>query len=482
MDQGDLERSFDPSRVRALDRSRQRRCEAFQTLVGALQAIGREVGADLRPDRGVGRQAGRIEPLHDRAQVEPGAPGQDRHAIPRVERGQDIRDVGVEGRDGEDLVGIDEIEPVVDDPGPVLGGGLGRADVQPAIDLPGVGGDDLGVTAVGQERLGQRDRQAGLAGGGRAAEDDERRRHAPTIVPRNAYGPACSTRAATIRPTSDGSPATWMSLCSRVRPFSATPTVRSRRPRLVVVAARRRHGVDEHVHLAPDPGLVSCEPDPFLQGEQDVEPPLLLGDRHVVGEVRRRRPRPDRVGRGEDLVVPDRLEQRQRRFELGLGLAAEPHDDVRGDRDSGHGRADRRQALEVVLDRVLAAHPPKDGVVARLDRQVEVLADRRAVGHRRDQAVGEVPRMRRDESEPRDPEPVDGPDEFGQVRTTFKVEPSAGPAVRVDMPEPRLRRKVMPVRIDVLAQQGDLPVARVGELAPPRRRCRRTGGYARARG
>ena len=53
----------------------------------------------------------------------------------------------------------------------------------------------------------------------------------------------------------------------------------------------------------------------------------------------------------------------------------------RADRDPGHGLPDALQALAVVGDRVLAAHPAQDGVVARLDRQVERLADGRAVRH-----------------------------------------------------------------------------------------------------
>ncbi len=61
---------------------------------------------------------------------------------------------------------------------------------------------------------------------------------------------------------------------------------------------------------------------------------------HVVREARRGRARARRVGRGEDLVVADVSSRRQRRLELGLGLAAEPDDDVGRDGDARDGRAD----------------------------------------------------------------------------------------------------------------------------------------------
>src|SRR6185369_1921847 len=109
------------------------------------------------------------------------------------------------------------------------------------------------------------DREPGLAGGGRAGDDEEGRgsrgprlwrsaqplwlagghlaaransrikrisnhsairtgragpvgRAPPTIAPRSAYGPAFSIRTWTRRPTSPTSPVRWTSLCSRLRP------------------------------------------------------------------------------------------------------------------------------------------------------------------------------------------------------------------------------------------------------------------------
>ncbi len=240
----------------------------------------------------------------------------------------------------------------------------------------------------------------------------------------------------------------------------------------MIVRPGRGRALDEHLDRPPDPGLVPGETDRLLDREQLVQASSLDVGSHVVGQPRRRRPGSDRVGRREHLVVADGLEERERRGELGVGLAAEPDDHVGRDGDPRDGRPDRRESLEIVLDRVLAAHPAQDRIVARLDRQVEVLADRRTVGHRRDQPVRQVPRVRRHEPETRDrrdaiggPDGVDRPDELGQVGPAGQIELAAGPALGVDVPEARLRRQVVAVRVHVLAEQRDLPIAGRGERA-----------------
>ena len=133
---------------------------------------------------------------------------------------------------------------------------------------------------------------------------------------------------------------------------------------------------------------------------------------------------------------------------------------------SGTAVADPVEPLGVVVDRVLPAHPLEHRVVARLDGQVEGLADRRAVGHRLDQAVREVPRVRGDEPEPRDragpvgrAQAVDRADELREVRSRAQVELAAGPPPRLHMPETLLRREVVPVGVHVLAEQRDLAEA-----------------------
>ena len=83
--------------------------------------------------------------------------------------------MGGEVADAEVLVGIDEVEAVVDDALALVDGRLGGSDVHPAVDLPGVGGDHFRGAALGAEREGDPDGDLGLAGRGGAADDEERR-------------------------------------------------------------------------------------------------------------------------------------------------------------------------------------------------------------------------------------------------------------------------------------------------------------------
>ena len=125
------------------------------------------------------------------------------------------------------------------------------------------------------------------------------------------------------------------------------------------------------------------------------------------------------------------------------------------------------EPLAVVLDRVLAAHPVEYRVVARLDRQVEVLADRSgtrrsAAMRRSDRSHGcEVTKRRRGMAGRAvgRPQAVDGPDELGEVRAAEQVEASAGPPFGGDVGEPFLGRQVVAVRVHVLAEQRDLAIA-----------------------
>lgn len=69
----------------------------------------------------------------------------------------------------EDLVWLYYVNQVVRH-APALGQrGFGRADVEAAVDLSRVGGDDFDGRAVSQFQ-----REAGLAGGGGSSDDEER--------------------------------------------------------------------------------------------------------------------------------------------------------------------------------------------------------------------------------------------------------------------------------------------------------------------
>ena len=70
---------------------------------------------------------------------------------------------------------------------------------------------------------------------------------------------------------------------------------------------------------------------------------------------------------------------------------------------SGIAVAQLADELEVALARVRAAHRLEDARRARLQRQVRVLADRRALGHRLDHRAAEVLRVRAREADALDP-------------------------------------------------------------------------------
>jgi hypothetical protein len=134
------------------------------------------------------------QPPGDGPQVQPGATDEDRQTAALRDARQDVGDVGREVDDREADVGIDEVEAVVPDPGAIGGRDLRGPDVEPAVDLPRVGADDLGRAALGDEPFGEAEREPGLAGRGRAGDDEERRVRRQATAPRRAYGPAWSIR------------------------------------------------------------------------------------------------------------------------------------------------------------------------------------------------------------------------------------------------------------------------------------------------
>ena len=64
---------------------------------------------------------------------------------------------------------------------------------------------------------------------------------------------------------------------------------------------------------------------------------------------------------------------------------------------------ERLEPMEKALDRVAAAHRPQDGVVARLERDVQVATDRRRLAQGGDEVVVDVVDLDRGEAEPRQP-------------------------------------------------------------------------------
>ena len=117
-----------------------------------------------------------------------------------------------------------------------------------------------------------------------------------------------------------------------------------------------------------------------------------------------------------------------------------------------------------------------------------MLADRAALGHGLDEAVGQVPGVRGHEPDTRD---------AGRARRRrgSRRSPGAGQRCRAgrrapacdpacagsQLGEARVGRQVVAVGVDVLAEQRELAIAGLGERLRPRPRCRRRAGCAPGR-
>ena len=113
-----------------------------QTMKGGCAATGGEcaqTAAEIGVDGGRGKEA-----VEQRAEIEAGAAGDDGEAAD----GQGDAGEGFAGETapiagGKGLIGVDDVEPVMRDEGALVGGGLGGANLEVAVDGDGVAADDL---------------------------------------------------------------------------------------------------------------------------------------------------------------------------------------------------------------------------------------------------------------------------------------------------------------------------------------------------
>ena len=278
-----------------------------------------------------------------------------------------------------------------------------------------------------QRRRGGRhaaDEQRALEGRTARRGRRARRRTARRGRSRRAGGRACCRASGRRAP------------CLRRRASRASPSSAV----FVLVAAGRNDRVDEHLDLAPEPCAVALEPDRLLEREQLVEACPLLGRRHVVGELRRRRPGSHGVRGREHLVVADGLEEAERRLELLAGLAAEPDDHVGRDRDPGHGGADRARAARGSARSCTGG--PSGAARRRRPTGPAGGGARTPTGSPRGprQAVRQVPRVRGDEAQPRDRRPAVGAAQRRRSRGSARRGRAARGGRACDRPSARRRR------------------------------------------
>ena len=167
----DLERALDALRIAAADAFGRRRIERSQPLVQRGPADLRGLVGDAPTHRGIGLGQ-RGKSLRERAEVEPGAAREQRHAPfarDGFHRGERI---------AAELGGRVRLRRIANVDQPVRMArerrrvGLRRADVEPAIDQRRIDADQFH-----RQILRQRDRQAGLAGGGRPHQEYGGRQH-----------------------------------------------------------------------------------------------------------------------------------------------------------------------------------------------------------------------------------------------------------------------------------------------------------------
>ena len=175
LEEGDLQRAHDATRVAQVDAGRAGRRDGLESSDEGIETTLGEIVLQRRADVRVPRQRVEGQPIGDRAQPEPGPADQDRDARTGGDARQHALDMIGEIGHREQRVGVHEVEPVVRDATPFGRGRLGRRNVGPTVDLARVGRDHLGVDAVVREREREANGDLGLAGRGGPADDEQAR-------------------------------------------------------------------------------------------------------------------------------------------------------------------------------------------------------------------------------------------------------------------------------------------------------------------
>ena len=220
------------------------------------------------------------------------------------------------------------------------------------------------------------------------------------------------TQARAAAATSDASPPSVWLVAVVIRTSTSDPGRREPVEVDDLVVARAaaqaarvgpRRSLDEHLERAADEALGAFARAALDHLDEALEPLHLELVGQLVGHRRRLGLAPGRVDERERAVVADLLGDLERLLEVGLGLAREADDDVGGQRAVGHVLADQRDPIEVALARVGPPHPLEHRARARLQRQVDVLAERRQLGVGADHVLAHVLGVRARVADPVDP-------------------------------------------------------------------------------
>src|SRR4029453_17344945 len=156
---------------------------------------------------------------------------------------------------------------------------------------------------------------------------------------------------------------------------------------------------DEHLLDSADPSSVLALSNALDKLNEPLDPNLFDMSRDLVRGHGRFGAPAWRVDERERAVVGDLLHDLERLLEVALGLAGEADDDVGRQREVRDPGAEVVHEAQVALAAVRASHRLEDARRARLEREVRVLADGAALGHRRDHLAAEVLRMRAREAD-----------------------------------------------------------------------------------
>ena len=275
--------------------------------------------------------------IDDRLQVQAGAADEQRALAARLDVGNRVARRDLEARHRPVFRRVGDVDQVVRDRGSLADRGLGRPDVEPAVDLHRVDRDDLDVA----ERVRRGEREVGLAGSGGADECEVRhagaavtgiRTRRSTRSPRRKCGAAEVIRTARVTPARwPTSGSKWTSLFWRVRPAQT--------------AGSRFDGPSTKTCSVRPTRLVLRQRVPLDHVEQPLHALLHDVRRHeVVGHVGGGRTRPRREHEGVRGVVRSGVDHLERALEVGVGLAREPDDEIGGDGEIRDRVARRRAA------------------------------------------------------------------------------------------------------------------------------------------
>src|SRR5712691_2015948 len=140
--------------------------------------------------------------------------------------------------------------------------------------------------------------------------------------------------------------------------------------------------------------LIDLEGNTFLHLFHCMESAFLFWQRDIVLPACSYGARTWRVSRHMHNIEANLLNQVDGTLEFFFSLAAEAHNHIGGERDSGPQRTHPFNAFAVLGKRIPTFHALQCGIVTSLHGNVQVLADLRQCCHALNHAVGHVARIR----------------------------------------------------------------------------------------